>query len=58
MSTCQKIQCSVGSCMYNTPENNMCTLSSIQISPAAKAKSGAPYDETLCSSYMTYEQKK
>lgn len=58
MANCQRILCSVGSCMYNEFSENLCTLEAIQVSPAAKSDSGAPYDETLCASYTTKEEKK
>ena len=51
MNKCQKIQCSVGSCMFNEFSENLCNLDAIQVSAAAKSNSGAPYDETLCASY-------
>lgn len=55
---CQRINCSVGSCEYNEKGKNICNLDSVQVSPAAKSDSGAPYDETLCSSYTTKGRKK
>ena len=58
MATCQRIMCSVGSCIYNTPKDNLCTLDSVQVSATAKSDSGAPYDETLCASYKTHHKKK
>ena len=57
MDNRQTILCSVGSCKYNT-KDNLCSLESIQVSAAAKSDSGAPYDETLCASYMNHTQKK
>jgi len=51
MSTCQRILCSVSSCVHNEAKGNVCSLDTIQVSAAAKSDSGAPYDETLCSSY-------
>ncbi|RCX19953.1 uncharacterized protein DUF1540 [Anaerobacterium chartisolvens] len=58
MSTCQRIMCSVGSCIYNTNKDNLCTLDAIQVSASAKSDSGAPYDETLCASYKNHDKKK
>jgi hypothetical protein len=58
MYKCQKILCSVGSCMFNTPKDNLCTLDAIQVSASAKSDSGAPYDETLCASYKSPQNKK
>lgn len=58
MNKCQKIQCSVKSCEYNVKGENECKLDSIQISPSAKSDSGAPYDETLCSSYTSHQKRK
>jgi len=57
MAKCQRILCSVGSCMYNEFSENLCTLDAIQVSAAAKSDSGAPYDETLCASYKTLDKK-
>lgn len=56
--SCQRILCSVGSCIYNKKMENLCTLDAIQVSAAAKSDSGAPYDETLCASYKNHDQKK
>lgn len=47
-----KIRCSVCSCMYNAPEENLCTLKDIQVCPCKSAKTGTPEDETCCASYM------
>lgn len=58
MSNCQRIMCSVGSCIYNTKKENLCNLDAIQVSAAAKSDSGAPYDETLCASYKSHQNKK
>ena len=58
MSTCQKIMCSVGSCIYNEKKDNFCTLDAIQVSAAAKSDSGSPYDETLCASYKSHQKVK
>ncbi|MCX7709594.1 MAG: DUF1540 domain-containing protein [Clostridia bacterium] len=57
MHHCQRIMCSVGSCIFNTPKDNLCTLEAIQVSAAAKSDSGAPYDETLCASYKSHQKK-
>lgn len=57
MAACQRIMCSVGSCVHNKSQDNLCTLDAIQVSAAAKSDSGAPYDETLCSSYKTHHKK-
>ena len=57
MPDCQRILCSVGSCLFNKFNENLCTLDAIQVSAAAKSNSGAPYDETLCASYKPQEQK-
>ena len=58
MTNCQKILCSVGSCVYNAGNENLCTLGAVQVSPSAKSDSNAPYDETLCASYRTKQQMK
>ena len=58
MNKCQKIQCSVGSCIFNEFSENLCNLEAIQVSAAAKSNSGAPYDETLCASYKPKKEKK
>lgn len=58
MNKCQKIRCSVGSCQFNNKKENECNLDSVQVSAAAKSDSGAPYDETLCSSYTSRDRKK
>ena len=47
----QNIRCSVGSCMYNAHEKNLCTLNGIQVCPCKSVKSGTPEDETCCASY-------
>lgn len=57
MDNCQRILCSVGSCIHNKSRENICTLGAIQVSAAAKSNSGAPYDETLCASYKTHHKK-
>jgi hypothetical protein len=54
----QSILCSVGSCIYNSKNENSCNLDAIQVSAAAKSDSGAPYDETLCASYKTHGKRK
>ncbi len=46
-----RIQCSVCSCMYNAPDENLCTLKDIQVCPCKNCKSGTPEDETCCASY-------
>ncbi len=58
MASCQRILCSVESCIYNKEKDNFCTLDAVQVSAAAKSDSGAPYDETLCASYKAQEEKK
>ena len=58
MDSCQRILCSVSSCIHNKKDDNNCTLGAIQVSPAAKSDSGAPYDETLCASYKNHHVKK
>lgn len=58
MADCQRIMCSVGSCIYNEFSENLCTLDSVQVCAAAKSDSGAPYDETLCASYKSSKEKK
>jgi len=58
MDKCQKILCSVGSCKYNQKGKNECNLDSVQVSASAKSDSGAPYDETLCASYTSHQNKK
>lgn len=46
-----KIYCSVCSCVYNSIDKNLCTLKNIQVCPCKATNSGAPEDETCCSSY-------
>ena len=58
MDKCQQIMCSVGSCVFNKKNDNKCTLDAIQVSASAKSDSGAPYDETLCGSYTSQQDKK
>ena len=58
MNICQSIMCSVGSCIHNEKKSNNCKLEGIQVSAAAKSDSGAPYDETLCSSYASSQDIK
>jgi hypothetical protein len=58
MTKCQRILCSVGSCIHNAENDNYCTLDAIQVSAAAKSNSGAPYDETLCASYKSRQKKR
>lgn len=58
MSSCQRIMCSVGSCIHNSQDRNLCSLGAIQVSAAAKSDSGAPYDETLCASYKSHHKMK
>lgn len=57
MSKCQKVQCSVSSCMFNEFSENLCNLDAVQISAATKTHSGAPNDETLCASYKAKKAK-
>lgn len=47
-----KINCSVGSCVYNSLAKHECTLKTIQVCPCSNCKNGAPEDETCCSSYV------
>jgi hypothetical protein len=58
MMKCQKIQCSVNSCIHNGIDDNICKLDGVQVSAAAKSDDGAPYDETLCASYASRGRKK
>jgi len=58
MAKCQRVMCSVGSCIHNETGQNLCNLDAVQVSSAAKSDSGAPYDETLCASYKCQEEKK
>lgn len=58
MDDCQRIMCSVGSCVHNKKDANVCTLGAVQVSASAKSDSGAPYDETLCASYKNHHIKK
>jgi hypothetical protein len=44
--------------MFNEFSENLCNLDAVQVSASAKSDSGAPYDETLCASYKTREDKK
>lgn len=58
MIKCQKIMCSVGSCIHNEGKENICNLDAVQVSASAKSDSGAPYDETLCASYKSHHKMK
>lgn len=58
MTSCQRILCSVGSCVYNAENENLCTLGAVQVSAGAHSDSGAPYDETLCASYKSQQEMK
>lgn len=57
MKKCQKILCSVESCEFNKDKENYCTLDAIQVSATTGSDTGAPYEETLCASYKTYDKK-
>jgi hypothetical protein len=46
----QQILCSVASCSFYNKDNR-CTLEQIQVAPCGHIHSGAPEEETNCSSY-------
>lgn len=58
MAICQKILCSVKSCVHHSKNKNDCELGEIQVSPTINVTTGVPTDETLCSSYLIEENKK
>ena len=58
MTKCQRVLCSVRSCIHKEFSENLCNLDAIQVSASAKSDSGAPYDETLCASYKNRDKKK
>ena len=47
----QTIHCSVGSCAFNEPDKNECSLKSIQVTPCKNCQKGTPEDESFCGSY-------
>lgn len=51
----QKIHCTVGTCMYNNQEQNMCILDSIQVTPVQDVNTKKP-DESMCASYENEEE--
>ena len=46
----QKIHCTVGTCVYNNQDKNMCVLEAIQVSPVQNVNTTTP-DESMCASY-------
>lgn len=47
----QKINCTVGSCIYNNDDTNLCELKQIEVSPCCDCSTGKPEDESMCGSY-------
>ena len=47
----QCIHCSVASCKSLKEDQELCSLSSIQVAPTPMAYSGDPADESMCQSY-------
>ena len=51
----QKIHCTVGTCVYNNQEQNMCVLEAIQVTPVQNTQTKMQ-DESMCASYE-YEKE-
>ena len=51
----QKIKCTVGSCIYNNSDENMCNLQGIEIKPVKNCNTKKA-DETICASYEYGEE--
>ncbi|MCL2355138.1 MAG: DUF1540 domain-containing protein [Oscillospiraceae bacterium] len=48
----QKINCNVGSCEYNDPEDHKCELDEIVVEPCKDCGTGEPEEESMCGSYI------
>lgn len=46
----QKIHCTVGTCIYNDDDKNVCLLEAIKVAPVPSCDTEKP-DESMCSSY-------
>ena len=46
----QKINCTVGSCIYQDKNTKSCTLSAINVVPVTNVNTSKP-DESMCGSY-------
>ena len=46
----QKINCTVGSCVYQDRNKKTCTLSAINVVPVANINTSKP-DDSMCGSY-------
>ena len=47
----QTINCTVGSCIYNNCDTNLCELEQIVVNPCCNGSTGKPEDESMCGSY-------
>lgn len=47
----QKINCTVGSCLYNNENKNLCELKQINVNPCFNCSTGQPETESMCGSY-------
>ena len=47
----QKINCTVGSCLYNDTEKQKCMLEEITVEPCVEGSTGQPEDESMCGNY-------
>ena len=56
MDTKQKINCNVGSCIYNDYEKCKCMLDEITVEPCEDCATGEP-DESMCGSYEAYVEE-
>lgn len=56
MAQCQRISCSVTSCLYNERKEHLCSLDAIQVG-ASPGDSGSPKEETLCASFESSSQR-
>ena len=56
MDSKQKINCKVGSCVYNDCEKNKCVLEEITVEPCFETETGEP-DESMCGSYESYDEE-
>ena len=47
----QKINCTVGSCLYNNYHAKECELDQIEVSACQGCSNGNPAEESMCASY-------
>ena len=48
----QQINCTVGSCVYNSTDKK-CELEAIIVEPCSDCNNGNPEDESMCGNYET-----